>query len=175
LNLLWRIARATAFLSETVELDPWRVRSARAPQLRLREHRPSLENLIFRQEIRRIDDTHRKSLSGRSSNELGRLITVAEGWARVNKPMLGSLNRWPYRKKGGSLRTSLSSYPSRRHTTNLRGGRSKPSLILFPGSVLVLSRLKQGFDSPRERQQFQRFKDALATAILVFSNFSPIE
>jgi hypothetical protein len=40
---------------------------------------------------------------------------------------------------------------------------------------LALSRLKQGFDSPRERQRFQRLNDALATAVLAFSNFCPIE
>jgi len=49
-----------AFLSETVELDPGRVRSAGAPQLRLRKHGPSAEHLIFGQEIRRINDPHRK-------------------------------------------------------------------------------------------------------------------
>jgi hypothetical protein len=60
LHLLWRVARPAGFLSETVELDPRRVRSAGAPQLRLSEHWPSPEHLVFRQEIRRINDTHRK-------------------------------------------------------------------------------------------------------------------
>src|SRR5712671_1814663 len=85
-------ARSARAVGKSIEPNTGRIRLPRTAQLRLCEHRPLPEHLIFRQEIRRFNDTHRKmSLNGAPSARRTRMmrgtwtITVAEDTRVLNR------------------------------------------------------------------------------------------
>src|SRR5262245_42808711 len=53
-------ARSARAVGKCIEPNTGRIGLPRTAQLRLCEHGPPPEHLVFRQEIRRINDTHRK-------------------------------------------------------------------------------------------------------------------